>query len=431
MTALKTAMAILFALSLSAVFAQPPVATAPASQPAIEGLDGKIQVVIDRALEQYATLKSYEDSLVNALVLEVDGPDQLEAPEPRVLSLAYARPDRLALSSPIFQIQSDGNTLRESVIPWFQYIESPAPKPLHERSLVLARFPFYSENTHPLFSVLTRGGKPSLDFLGRVTRLDSVKAEALDGQPGHRVIGKVHRDGIDGDLTLELWFSDKTGLLGEIIYDQTESLRAIALQQGIKLKKYLQRYRFNDVRLNEAIAEDRFALQEQPTLEKVAKLTMPTAQEMQERLRGRPAIEFTGKDLDGKPVTSADLKGRVIMLDFWSIRCGPCIMSMPTLQKVADKFADKPVSIIGVNTDGETAAVRASSILKERKISFRQLIQTEPALADKYYVQGIPCSVFIDAKGVIQMIHVGMPSEEQLTAIINKLLNGESLLARR
>ena len=77
---------------------------------------------------------------------------------------------------------------------------------------------------------------------------------------------------------------------------------------------------------------------------------------------GKPAFEFTGKLLDGKSASLQDYKGRVLLLDFWSLGCGPCIMSMPSLQRVADKYADKSVSVVGVNLDTPAAAGRVKSM---------------------------------------------------------------------
>lgn len=422
--------AIMMAMALTLAAAEPTVTTAPASQAAIPGYDGIIRQTIDRALQQYVDAKSYEDVLVSSLELEVEGPQSLPSPEPRRTSLAYARPNRLALRTPTFSVLCDGKMLREAVNPWMQYVETPAAKELRLQDLALTKFPFFEDNGHLLVAFFLQAGKPGLGFLGNVKRLDTIRAELLNGRPGQRIIGVVQQADIRTDLVLEIWIDDKTGLFGEIIYDQTQAIRESAAKQGFKLKKYLLRCRFSDFRINEPVADDRFAMKPDPNLDKVARLTMPTSQEVQQRMTGRRAVEFAAKDLEGKKMTSADLKGRVVMLDFWSLRCGPCIMALPILQKVADKFADKPVSIIGVNTDGEAASSRASSLLKDRNIKFRQLIQTQPTLAEKYFVQGIPCSVFIDAKGTIQLIHVGMASEEHLTMVIGKLLKGENLYAK-
>src|SRR5688572_28929850 len=71
----------------------------------------------------------------------------------------------------------------------------------------------------------------------------------------------------------------------------------------------------------------------------------------QQELVGKPAPDFTGVDLEGKPVSLADYRGRVVMLDFWATWCGPCVQAIPHIQKVANKFADKPVTVLGINRD--------------------------------------------------------------------------------
>ncbi len=227
--------AFIMAMVLSLAANEPPVTTglapsreaaAPASQPAIPGYDGKIRETIDRALQQYVLAKSYQDVSVSSLELELDGATAPPS-ESRKQTLAFVRPNKLVLSTPLFAIQSDGKTLREAVQLWFQYMETPAPKELRIKDISLSEFPFFEDNAHPLLSVLLRDGKSGMDFLGTVTRLDEIRAEPLDGQPGKRVVGVVQREGIHTDLVLELWFSDKTGLLGEIIYDCMEKPDAV------------------------------------------------------------------------------------------------------------------------------------------------------------------------------------------------------------
>jgi thiol-disulfide isomerase/thioredoxin len=279
--------------------------------------------------------------------------------------------------------------------------------------------------------LLLAPGKPSLDFLGTITRYEQIRAEPLNGRAGKRVIGTVQPPSNGSQAVLELWFDDKTSLIGEMVIDQTKAVQPNAAARGIKVKKYLQRFRFNELRVNEPIADAKFALTNEPNLDKVDVLRMPTEEELQRRLAGRPAPEFTGTDLEGKELRSADLKGRVVLLDFWSLRCGPCIASMPTLQRVADKFADKPVSIIGINLDDASAADRITATLKERKIKFRQIVKIRPDLSRKYFVKGIPCTALIDSKGTVQDVHTGMSDERELTERITKLLKGENLYVKK
>ncbi len=55
------------------------------------------------------------------------------------------------------------------------------------------------------------------------------------------------------------------------------------------------------------------------------------------------------KDPAGKSVSLKSLRGKIVLLDFWATWCGPCRMAMPGLQKLHDRYKDKPVAIYGVN----------------------------------------------------------------------------------
>ena len=66
---------------------------------------------------------------------------------------------------------------------------------------------------------------------------------------------------------------------------------------------------------------------------------------------GKPAPDIEGKDVDGKPVRLADLKGKVVLVDFWATWCPPCVASFPTLRQLAREYKDRGFAILGVNLD--------------------------------------------------------------------------------
>ncbi|HOA72430.1 MAG TPA: TlpA disulfide reductase family protein [Phycisphaerae bacterium] len=397
--------------------ASPAAATAPADSAA------EIQQVVNRAVQVYQTARSYEDTLIARTEIDADPP--LDAPDASEVPLAFERPNKIALQTELYRIASDGNKLTEWVEVWMQYAEGPAPQTLKLKDLQLNQFGFFRESKHPLLALVVEGDRASLDLLSDKAQLTAIRSEPLDGAPGKRITGVT---GTSKNIPAEIWFDDATGLIGEIVYDHTKAAQASVPEMN--LRKFVQRLRFKNARVNQPIRPERFAVKPDSYAEKVSALRMPSSQEMQQKLVGKPAVAFTGKYLDGKEASLADFKGRVLLLDFWSLRCGPCIMSMPTLQYVADKYADKPVSIVGVNLDGPSAAADVTQLLESRKITFKHLIATKPRLAEKYFVEGIPCTVLIDDKGIIQSVHLGMVNQRDLSYKIDRLLAGESLTGR-
>lgn len=410
---ISVALAMLFS-----TLAAPP--QPPAAAPAVPT---EVRQIVERSVKLYETAQSYEDTVVISTEIKAEMP--LDLPPSASTTLAFVRPDKLAMTTPQYSVVTDGRRLWESMDVWMEYVEAESPKPLKLTELALSRFGFFRESKHPLLGLLLESDRSSLDFLTDKAQLTSVRAESLDGVPGKRIVGSLTDK---KDVTVEVWFDDQTGLIGEVVYDHTKPAQTGA--PTLKITQAVQRMRFKGARVNQPIPDSRFTFQPSPHLDKVSAFRMPTSQELQRRLVGKPAHAFTGKYLDGKEVSMADFKGRVLLLDFWSLRCGPCIYSMPTLQKVADKFAGKPVSIIGVNLDGAASASSVTELLKSRKISFAHLMSTKPALAEKYFVEGIPFAVLVDGKGIIQAIHLGMAQERELSEQIDRLLKGENLFSK-
>lgn len=152
---------------------------------------------------------------------------------------------------------------------------------------------------------------------------------------------------------------------------------------------------------------------------------------------GKPAPDFSAKNLAGETVQLAQLKGKVVVLDFWATWCGPCKAAFPYVQKVFEKYKDNSdVVILAVNTwENESGAAREKLVkkfLEDQKYTF-PVVYDEASVVEKYKVEGIPTQFFIDRKGVIQFKAVGFegPQAEQSMAMkIDMLLSGELLSAK-
>ncbi len=141
---------------------------------------------------------------------------------------------------------------------------------------------------------------------------------------------------------------------------------------------------------------------------------------------GWDAPDWTLKDGDGKEVSLKSLRGNVVVLDFWATWCGPCKMAMPSIQKLHEKFKDKPVRVYGVNCWEKVAGSGPMDYVKKMKFTYGQLLEGT-TVANNYQVHGIPTIVAIDKKGKIISLTRGFDSnlEQSLITVIEKELQNK------
>ena len=115
--------------------------------------------------------------------------------------------------------------------------------------------------------------------------------------------------------------------------------------------------------------------------------------------------DFNLKTLDGKMLSSADLKGRVVVINYWGIWCGWCVEEMPEFQKLNERYKnDKDVMILTINNDQNPAGV--PKWMEKNKYTFNVLFD-DGYVDAKADVKGFPTTWFIDKAGRIAFVKVG------------------------
>lgn len=117
---------------------------------------------------------------------------------------------------------------------------------------------------------------------------------------------------------------------------------------------------------------------------------------------GKPAPMFSGPSPDGKTVSLKEVMGKVTIIDFWASWCAPCRAENPNVVALYNEFHSKGLNIIGVSLDKDAAKWK-EAIAKDGLIwsHVSNLKFWEDPIAKQYYIQSIPATYILDAKGVI------------------------------
>lgn len=136
----------------------------------------------------------------------------------------------------------------------------------------------------------------------------------------------------------------------------------------------------------------------------------------------QPAPNFTLKSQSGKNLKLSELRGQVVLLNFWASWCGPCRTEMPLLGKIHEKYKGMGFTVLGVNVEEDSAP--AISIINKTKIAFPVLFDKTNAVSKLYNVSAMPSTVIIDRDGNMRYLHEGYKpgDEEKYREWVKKLL---------
>ena len=129
---------------------------------------------------------------------------------------------------------------------------------------------------------------------------------------------------------------------------------------------------------------------------------------------GFAAPDFTLDLLGGGKVTLADLRGKVVLVNFWTSWCPPCRLEMPAIEKTYRSYKDLGFVVIGVNLTAQDAEKDAANFVKEIGVTFPIALDRDNAIGNLYRVTALPTSYFVDRNGVIRSVIVGGPMSEAL-----------------
>lgn len=124
---------------------------------------------------------------------------------------------------------------------------------------------------------------------------------------------------------------------------------------------------------------------------------------------GTRAPDFTATDLEGQPVSLADLRGDVVLLNIWATWCAPCREEMPSMQRLHDRFAADGLRVVAVSVDTDTGgrfapvsgAGDVQGFVQQHGLSFDIWLDPAGTIQRTYRTTGVPETFVVDRNGAI------------------------------
>jgi peroxiredoxin len=394
-------------LSLAAVFVQSSLAETEKAKP---------EDVLKQMADYLGKLPRYSCNLVGSLDIKV--PNNEEQHEVTQMTARVERPNKLALvvtrGKMGLSLVSDGKQLTQFLPVLNRYAVSEAPASYAEMADV--GVPLKPTILGAQVALVPTGGD---DYVKRL--VSGVESSRYIGRERVGDVAAHHLRFVEKNFDWDIWIRDgHEPVVEKVVVD---------LSKEFADEKATVKYAvsFSDWNVSPNFTPSDFAFKAPPTAEQVDQLIEP---DPPHPLLGKPAPAFKTVDLNGKPFDLKSQLGKnVIMLDFWSTSCQPCLMLMPELEAVAEKYKDRGVIYRAVN--GGEDAESLKEFVKAMKLKAPIVLDPSLEIWRAYGVEPIPQTVLIGKDGKVQVVHLGYSPAlgEEIAKQVEALLAGKDLAA--
>jgi len=125
--------------------------------------------------------------------------------------------------------------------------------------------------------------------------------------------------------------------------------------------------------------------------------------------------------LDGAPVDTTALQGKVVVIDFWATYCVPCLKEIPTFNRMHEQYADRGVVVLGVSMDTDGGAPLVESFLKKHPMKYRVVLAAENT-TDLFHIGPLPTTVVFDRQGKTLQRFEGYTPADALESVVKTAL---------
>jgi thiol-disulfide isomerase/thioredoxin len=134
----------------------------------------------------------------------------------------------------------------------------------------------------------------------------------------------------------------------------------------------------------------------------------------------RAAPDFNLSDLDGKQLNLAQYRGKVVLLDFWAVDCGGCVIEVPWYVEFDQKYRDKGLVVIGIDMYGEAPAY-IRPFMSKSHMQYRVAVGNDD-IGNRFQADSLPKTLLIDRHGQIAVSHVGIVDKSSFEQDLQRLL---------
>ena len=132
--------------------------------------------------------------------------------------------------------------------------------------------------------------------------------------------------------------------------------------------------------------------------------------------------EFSARDLEGNAISSADLRGKVVLIDFWATWCQPCKQEMPGYQRLADLYGPRGFAVVGFKFATMKDTEEPKRFAKKLGVHYPLVVASDDLIQKFGGIEGLPTTLLYDRRGVLHKKVIGFEYTEAFEADLKSLL---------
>lgn len=210
-----------------------------------------------------------------------------------------------------------------------------------------------------------------------------------------------------GEVPMQFRFSDYRDVDGILFPHRITKVTDGTVSEEWQMSKY---------KLNPALKPDKFGKNEKQESDK----DTTDVESIRHQFINEPAKDFQLSSIEGRAFRLSELKGKVVLVNFWATWCVGCVKEMPFLVNLYQKYRDRGLEILAISVDSQADRNKVAPFAKEQKINFP--VFYDDGVQELYDIAAFPSNLFIDRQGRVRLRLGGFRDGQGLDAIINELL---------